>query len=807
MLLFCLFNSVFSQQPNEKISLLLNEISDNQPADQLFIHTDRNLYHSGDTLWFQAYIRDYQTGVFETGSLSLHVLLLNSEHTTIDSARFRISYSTASGWLKVPDTASVGDYSIVAFTSGQMNYDPEFAFRMPLRVDLMKPDRVKKLSDKISGSGNADLRFLPEGGTFINGIRQRLAFNAVSSEGKRLIASGKIIKLNGEIITDFETGPYGPGIVEFTPQPGESYYAKPLEKEFSNISWPLPAAEDTGISLRVDNQGNGLTDIIVRGRNVADKECFLAVTMNKVLIFSKEIRPDTLFSARIKTADLPAGTAFVTLYDTDLNPIAERVIFLNHNNKMKVQISVSPDEVRPGRETELTVNTTDGAGNNVSSVISISAIDSASGYHNGIPFPDIETDFLYDKEIYNKLPYNIRCMGLKNLDNKSIDLLLMTYGWRKYTLKESVMAYEEKREDTYDHLKINNPGQEKKGRPDIKLISPEGGNVITLSLNENRETFLPFDSLAIYARQIILLPDDDPSRNFNPVRIEFPGNTVYTNSAKLLKTDWFYSEPEFSTVAGDTAVFNQDSTIMIEAVTIKRHRTKPAAYVDPNAEQYKYTNAFTLYSKDFSFAHTFEDILYKIGAYKVDKYTKKVILRAITYLPKKMSISATKENIVRPALFVVDNTPLYDRTYIQIAQMPATDIASVTVIRGPQGFARYGNDASNGMILVTTKTGNRINGIKNPEEEFVSGDNSFEPVRIFRSEVEYYIPTKEQVESVPEYQFRSTLLWKSDIFLDGSGPVKIRYPNNMGNSRVMIFVNGVSMTNQVGSGRGSYSIR
>ena len=411
LLLFFIYGNIFSQDRREKIHVLLNNISENQPADQLFIHTDRNLYHSGDTIRFQAYIRDYQTEVFETGSISLYVLLLNPEHITIDSARFRISYSTASGWLKVPDNASAGDYSILAFTSVQMNYDPEFAFRMPLRVDLIKPDRRQKQSDTIISSGNADLRFLPEGGTFINGVRQRLAFNAVSSEGRRLKTSGKIIKLNGEIITDFATGPYGPGIVEFTPQPGEIYYAKPVEKEFGNISWPLPAAEDTGISLRVDNRGNGLTDIIVRGREVAGKEYFLAVTMNNVLIFSKEIRPDTLFTARIKTADIPAGTAFVTIYDTDLNPVAERVIFLNHNNKMKVQISISPEEGRSGRETELIVNTTDDNGENVSSVISVSAIDSASGYQNSIPFPDIESAFLYDREIYNNLPSNIKVYG------------------------------------------------------------------------------------------------------------------------------------------------------------------------------------------------------------------------------------------------------------------------------------------------------------------------------------------------------------------------------------------------------------
>ncbi|HAM11465.1 MAG TPA: hypothetical protein DCP74_14635, partial [Bacteroidales bacterium] len=71
LLLFFIYGNIFSQDRREKIHVLLNNISENQPADQLFIHTDRNLYHSGDTIRFQAYIRDYQTEVFETGSISL----------------------------------------------------------------------------------------------------------------------------------------------------------------------------------------------------------------------------------------------------------------------------------------------------------------------------------------------------------------------------------------------------------------------------------------------------------------------------------------------------------------------------------------------------------------------------------------------------------------------------------------------------------------------------------------------------------------------------------------------------------------
>jgi hypothetical protein len=778
VLFFVISASSFSQSLTEKITGILNYIGKDIPVDQLFLHLDRNLYHAGDTIRFKAYIRDSQTGIFETKSISLYALLLNSDHVTIDSARFRISYSTASGWLKVPGTIPPGDYSILAFTSDQMNYSPEFAFRTPLRTSY-------------------DLRFLPEGGTFIYGIRQRLAFNAVSPDGRILKVSGVIINQKGDKITEFISGLYGPGLIEFTPLLGETYYAKPAEIDSGNLSWPLPEPEKSGVTLRVNNAGPGLLDIILRGKTTEEKDYFLMVTMNNILIFSRDIKLDTLFSARIKTGEIPSGTAVVTIYDNELNPLAERLIFLNDHKKMNIQIGVSPADPSPGNETELTINTTDEGGNNVSSIVSISVIDSLSGYHSRIPFPDIESAFLYDTEFYNNLPQSIRCIGLKSIDRKSIDLLLMTYGWRKYTLKEAELVAQVKRSDNYDHLKITNPGPVKRGRQQINIISPEGGGVITLSIDNNREAILPYDSLEAVVRQIMILPDDDPSRNSNPVTIDFPENREYTDKAKLIVTDSCYSFRDISSIENNQTVSYPDSTIMIEAVTIKGQRKPSNAYVDKKAEQFRYAGTYTLFSKDFSNVSTFEDILYRVGAFYVDKKEKKVILRAIGYFGRGFV----------PALFVVDDVPIMDRTYIPIASMPTSQIASITILRGHEGFGRYGNEAFGGVVFVTTKGWNRLNDGISVDDEEGQNDNPIEYIRLFRTEAEYYMPSKEEAILIPEYQFRPTILWKDDLFIDGSGLTKIKYPNNMIKGTVMVIVNGVSFTDLIGSNRYSYKVK
>lgn len=107
----------------------------NIPQDKVFLHTDRNLYYQGDTIFFQAYIANRFTRQFRTNSHSLWTLLIGPRAETIDSARFRINFSQAAGWLIIPDTCKPGIYRINAFTSMMQNYDPSWAWSMRVKVE------------------------------------------------------------------------------------------------------------------------------------------------------------------------------------------------------------------------------------------------------------------------------------------------------------------------------------------------------------------------------------------------------------------------------------------------------------------------------------------------------------------------------------------------------------------------------------------------------------------------------------------------------------------------------------------------
>jgi len=793
---------------NNKGSVLQQFEYYDQQTEKIFLHLDRNLYQPGDTILFQAYIRNHQTGIFETKSISLFSLLLDQAHKMIDSARFRIINSTASGWLKIPNTIPFGNYTVIAFSSMQMNYDPEFVFSAPIRIgdprleqeksDLIIRKEPLKLDQIPLTQDDIDLRFLPEGGTLIYDLTQRIAFNAVTSGGKNLQVTGEIINQKGEFIADFSSGRFGPGIIDLTPLYGDTYYATLKGEDFLGMIWPLPVPEKSGIAIRVNKYEKGIIDVLLQGKGVKGKTYSIVLSVSGVPVVSQSFKIDSIYKLRIQTEALPAGTAFITLYDNDLGPVAERLVFINEHKKLNIDISSSSSVVNRGDESELILNITDDTGNNLCSIISISVVDSTSGYYKDLPHTDIESAFLYDRVFLNNLPLRIKLYGLSKIDNDTIDLLLMTYGWRKFNLKPDSEIHPPIAIMDYDQIIISNPGSLKNGRSEITLTSLERSDIISLPVNINREAILPFDTLNSYVRQVMILPDKKHRNNINPVTIIFPTNQDFIDRVKRLDFEYDFNLPNTNIhlTKKEELLFSLDTIIILDGVTILGKGRRNPTYVNKIEDLYRYAKTKTLTSSDFEGCIYFEDILRRYNPYYINTIEKYVILRPVI---------ASFRKGANPALFVLNDVPI-GLGYGSIDRIPASQIASVTILKGSQGYTLY--RALGGIIFVNTKTERPLNQDLIPQNDQNKKKNDLmRPVRIFRTEIEYYVPTKEEVAYKPELQGRSTILWKNEILLDGKGPAKIKYPNNINPGTVMVTVNGVSITNNVGSKSFKYFVK
>jgi hypothetical protein len=98
------------------------------PREEVFIHTDREVYISGEDIWFNVYLIDRQTFRSSVTSKIVYFELLNTENRPIVQKRILLDKGSGPGQILLPDTLSSGIYTIRAYTSWMKNFLPDNCF-------------------------------------------------------------------------------------------------------------------------------------------------------------------------------------------------------------------------------------------------------------------------------------------------------------------------------------------------------------------------------------------------------------------------------------------------------------------------------------------------------------------------------------------------------------------------------------------------------------------------------------------------------------------------------------------------------
>ena len=887
-IVFFVLLSLNAQEPIDKYRSALDAMSAYIPEDQVFIHTDRNLYHPGDTIYFQSYIQDRVLQECGTISNSLYAILQNSGNELIDSARFRISSSLAPGYLTIPDTVSPGYYRIVSYTSLMQNYDPDYCYTSWLKIDELNPNSVIaefsfdktsyssndtaevliRLSDQLGDElrneeyvytlvyngvpgeyykvmtnrrGESTLRlfmpdsmdycdvsveinlrnknyltrksiprdikriklsFLPEGGTFTYGIKQRLAFNAIAQDGEQLYISGIVRNSQGQFIDSLKSGELGPGIFDFTPVSGEKYYAE--IHDYPDYSFDLPLPSNFMPVLRADCSEQSVS-VSVSSPDAASRNDFLVFRKNNNILAFQEL-DSTYHAFRFDTKKLPQGTASFLLLDGNLNPVAERMVYINSDKKVNVRINPSYDFYMPGQEAEISISFLD-TGNTVhGSVFSVAVVDSTTAFYPDLLAGNIEERFLFDELFYNNLPHDIKIRGLTNIDQEDLDILLLTYGWRRFTWLPLTAKMEEAERVYYDMLKvvINDSLTKRKTRElsknsdNLFVLSLDDSKIFDLTRIDKKSYYFLFDSLYQNANNIMITPADSIRGYLTSASVEFPTNQdyYYSVSSSTIKPV-LNADDEFPLIADFEINPYSIMRLEIEEVSVKASRKK--AYVNEFEEDYKNFSTLTLDREDMEVAPDFESLLRRLFPIKLDPKGKTIYLR--------YNSGISDGAISPPALFVLDGIPI-ETSYELISYIQPEEIHSITALRGLYGFQRYGHEAEGGVVFVETKRKHAGGKYEYKDDNTIPDRGDLgRVINLFRPHVEFYTPDVKNMSEESENWLRPTLFWNSELVFDGTNPVTIKYPNHLKKGTVIIKLNGVTEDSRPFSGEYRYKIK
>ncbi len=458
VVLLFVFSNVFSQD----IEIYFEQLQ-SVPFQKLYLHTDREFYFTGDTLWFAAYLVDGKSHVaFSEGftqsetltkiqSCNLYVDLIDSKGEIVKSELFLIQNGLGSGYVSLSDSTDIeGNFLLRAYTDYLKNFGDDAFFTKTIQVSRVKnsfelhksegltlPKSVGVESEGFTRSEtlttkNIDVSFLPEGGFLLADESNCVAFKAVDQSGKGLDISGKLLDENGNVILTFKSIYKGAGKFYFYPKTGKTYTAK--IDSFHNLDFKLPETKTSGPKLTLINQDENKIQMLVQGTNNSRNQLFYLVCLHRGEgLFYKEIDRKKINSVlRIDAGQLGDGINRFVLLDNNLNPISERLVFKEDRDIKNIEISLNKESFSTREEVQLQLKAENIIEDELAHV-SISVVDENYINVTGIS-QNIASYLLFDSELKGHIESPANYFNSDEYINAQtkLDLLMTTNGWNNY---------------------------------------------------------------------------------------------------------------------------------------------------------------------------------------------------------------------------------------------------------------------------------------------------------------------------------------------------------------------------------------
>ena len=686
------------------------------------------------------------------------------------------------GYLFLAEKLPEGDYTLRAYTRYMENMGDDYFFKKNIRISpLPVHDANRTVSDGAPqktalqplpvppSKKNLDyeVTFYPEGGNFPEGIFSRVAFKAINQQGESEGITGEIVDNKDRKIADVSTVFAGMGSFTFIPEPDATYFLVCCNNRGLQKRFKLPVAKRT-YTLNINYRDHRHYIQVKKTPNLPERSLYLLIhCKGKVFYFAPWNYHDDNVS--ISTKLLPSGVIQVVLFDEQMNPVSERLIF-NKNNmdeklafhtdktiygkREKVNFTIMPFLIQaPKRELEtLSLSERDGEGLHGHFSIAITddkdmAIDSLN---------TITSSLLLSSELkgYIEAPgYYLQDDPQAEL---ALDHLMMTHGWRRYEWSD-VLTGNHIRPSIFYEVENEISGHVRtsfRGKPvadgEVTLFTDEGNAVETKTDAFGKfhfSTDFPDSTRFIVQAMnqkgndnVELLLDDRhfPALKHAPVCSLFL--PAYDQNHLVDYAAGFFNK------AKQRAGYDEDIRVVnLEEVVVTARNVKK---IDEERLRYKF-NAFsdqTVYRESFAkrSVTNVSQLLINISGVKVDDLGR-VLIRQNT----------------APPLIVIDGIEyLWQGDNSPLELLSADEVESIDVFKSVAASNIYGVKGAYGVISITTR--------RTPSEDIprdVKANIKVTTPLGYQRPVEYYAPRydtpQSKESSIPDY--RTTIFWKPDI--------------------------------------------
>jgi len=230
-----------------------NTISDLKTGsirEKIDLQTDRNIYITGEHIWFSAsYLLNNTFGEKQISN-TVYLELINQNKQTIAQNKYEINNGKASGKIAIPNTINTGNYLIRAYTQYQKNFNTQtFAYH---QVTIINPNGTAKL---YSPGRKKAVKIIPEGGHFIKGIRTKTCV-LLNDSINQYVKNIQLLKNNDSVVNSSKQKPNGLYKIYITPNDSIQYKLKLNLSNSDSLIKPISNLSNKKLATRIQHNGN-----------------------------------------------------------------------------------------------------------------------------------------------------------------------------------------------------------------------------------------------------------------------------------------------------------------------------------------------------------------------------------------------------------------------------------------------------------------------------------------------------------------------------------------------------------------------
>lgn len=658
-------------------------------------------------------------------------------------------------------------------------------------------DEIKSASKNFivkSTSNEADVQFFPESGDLVSGIRSNVGFKVLGADGLGMKVSGYITDQNNLKLTEFKSEHAGMGVFRLQPQIADTYTAHIRFDDGSDRTFPLPLVTAKGYVLSANNADaeNLQIKISTTEPPKPDAQLTLVAQSNgRVLFVSKNKMDAQTFTANLPKSRFPTGILQLTLFSTKNEPVAERLVFINHSDFLKINLSTAKSSFAKREKVKLMIDAIDAESISTIGSFSIAVIDETKVPINESDEVTIVSNLLLSSDLRGFIEQpNYYFNEIDENKIRQLDILMMTQGWRRFEWKNILSdAWPSLVFQPETNMQVSGRVTAMNGKPvaggKVSLFS-SSGEVFLLDTLTNANGEFKFENL-YFSDSTKFIVQARNERDRKNVEIE-----LYRIPAQLVTRNKNAAMVEVNVNASMLSYLknsrNQFDELRRYGMITRSIMLQEVKVVEKKQDVTHSSNLNGAGRADAVIKGDQLQNCYNLADCIQGRVAGIIVINGIVYSSRSLNSSFARRV---PMQLVIDGT------YIEpefLSSINPNDVETIEVLKSGASSAIYGIYGVGGVLIITTKRGTFNQDYRN----YAPGIISYLP-QGFHKQREFYSPNYDAPQPNPKMaDLRTTIFWKPNVLTDSLGKASVEFFNADGTGNYKAVIEGINAEGKIG---------